>query len=185
LWDEEEKGNGETDTPEAPVSADPGEQCLETLENQACGVTEGGSPEAMVLIYEQERGALPQIGRLNEERRGRCVQRLRDGLTLDDFRAAIQRARATPFLAGGGERGWRASFDWLIANDTNVRKVLDGVYDGIPRRSEGAPARSREAAAATESRAGMGPVAAAVGAKLSAAATEELRVRLGGAGRGG
>ena len=28
------------------------------------------------------------------------------------------------------DRGWKADFDWLIANDTNVLKVLEGKYDG-------------------------------------------------------
>jgi hypothetical protein len=42
---------------------------------------------------------------------------------------AVRRAAQTPFLAGGGERGWRANFDWLIANDTNARRVLEGCYD--------------------------------------------------------
>ena len=46
-----------------------------------------------------------------------------------EFALAVRRAAQTPFLAGAGDRGWRANFDWFIANDTNVRRVLEGCYD--------------------------------------------------------
>ena len=41
-------------------------------------------------------------------------------------------AGGTPFLTGAGERGWRADFDWFIANDTNCIAVLKGKYDAHP-----------------------------------------------------
>jgi hypothetical protein len=57
-------------------------------------------------------------------------------LSREEFAAAVRCAAATPFLAGEGARGWRASFDWLIANDRNVRKVIEGAYDSAgPRGS--------------------------------------------------
>ena len=34
----------------------------------------------------------------------------------------------TPFLKGVNKRGWKVDFDWLIANDTNYVKVLEGKY---------------------------------------------------------
>jgi hypothetical protein len=87
------------------------------------------SPEQMLEVYDAERGALPAAERLTPERRRQCTLRLAAGLSLAEFRAAVRRTAATPFLAGGGERGWRANFDWLIANETNIRKVLEGRYD--------------------------------------------------------
>jgi hypothetical protein len=139
----------------------------------------------MLAIYEAERGALPHVGRMSEERRRLCQQRLRGGLTMAEFRAAVRRAAATPFLAGTGERGWRANFDWLIANDTNARKVLEGLYDaaapGAAQRLTGdAAMRSATAslAVAAEIRAGAGPLASAVGARVNPAALERIRARL-------
>ena len=32
------------------------------------------------------------------------------------------------FLTGDNDRGWVAKFDWLMANDTNIVKVLEGNY---------------------------------------------------------
>jgi hypothetical protein len=48
---------------------------------------------------------------------------------LADFREAVRRAAATPFLCGAGPAGCRANFDWIVANDTNYLKVLEGRYD--------------------------------------------------------
>jgi hypothetical protein len=59
---------------------------------------------------------------------------------LEDFREAVRRAAATPFLCGAGPAGWRANFDWIIANDTNYLKVLEGRYDS----GEGARDATRE-----------------------------------------
>ena len=33
-----------------------------------------------------------------------------------------------PFLEGQNDRGWVATFDWIIANDNNAVKVLEGNY---------------------------------------------------------
>ena len=42
---------------------------------------------------------------------------------LELFKAVSESA----FLSGGGERGWKVDFDWLIA-PTNMQKVLEGKY---------------------------------------------------------
>ena len=33
------------------------------------------------------------------------------------------------FLTGNNDRKWKADIDWLISNDTNIIKVLEGKYD--------------------------------------------------------
>jgi hypothetical protein len=99
-----------------------------TLEQQTARKRRG-SPEELLEIYEAGRGALPAAECLTAERRRQCARRLAGGFTAADFALAVRRAAQTPFLAGGGERGWRANFDWLIANDTNARRVLEGCYD--------------------------------------------------------
>jgi hypothetical protein len=88
-------------------------------------------PEKLLEIYERERGGLPPAEPLTPERHRKCMLLLATGVTPDEFRAAVRRAAATPFLAGHGDRGWRANFDWLIVSDANVRKVLAGFYDSF------------------------------------------------------
>ena len=146
--------------------------------------TAGEAAAKMLEIYEAERGLLPEAGLLTHTRQRRCAQRLAAGLTLDAFRDAVRRAAATPFLAGAGERGWRASFDWLIANEANLRKVLAGCYEAFASRADGAatdPGARSDARSARERRivaelyAGTGPPAE--GARVKPAALERMRAR--------
>ncbi len=133
-----------------------------------------GSPEQLLEIYEAGRGALPAAERLTAERRRQCARRLAAGFTAADFALAVRRAAQTPFLAGGGERGWRANFDWLIANDTNVRRVLEGCYE--PRGAAANFSRAGERAPAALY-AGAAPPAALSGVRVKPATLERIRAR--------
>jgi hypothetical protein len=63
---------------------------------------------------------------------------------LEWWQAAIRRVEASAFCRGANDRGWVATFDWLMANDENVAKVIEGKYDD---RAPGArPNGSRSAA---------------------------------------
>ena len=44
------------------------------------------------------------------------------------FEQAFNMLEASHFCKGGNDRGWQATFDWLIGNDTNMIKVLEGNY---------------------------------------------------------
>jgi hypothetical protein len=148
-------------------------QAVTEIRSEACE----RSPEALLEIYEAERGTLPQAGGLTPERRRRSLHWLAAGLTPEDFRAAVRRAAQTPFLAGAGDRGWQASFDWLIANGSNVRKVLKGAYEPSAQTTA---ARSRPAKRdLVELYAGAGPRAADRGVRVSAAALERMLARGG------
>jgi hypothetical protein len=97
------------------------------------------SPKILVEIYRQHNQALPEVKALTSERLRKCRSRIdqavRDGCLeqyLADFTAAVKKAQQTPFLRGEGARGWRASFDWFVANHVNIYGVLEGKYDGPP-----------------------------------------------------
>jgi len=45
------------------------------------------------------------------------------------FETAFTKIEESEFCKGNNDRRWRASFDWLIANDTNIVKVLEGKYN--------------------------------------------------------
>ncbi len=51
---------------------------------------------------------------------------------LDTFREVFEIFEASDFLKGGGEKGWKASFDWLMKPD-NFRKVMEHQYDERPK----------------------------------------------------
>jgi len=132
-------------------------------------------PEALLDIYEAERGELPAAGALTPQLRRRCARWLAAGFTLEEFRAAVRRAAATPFLAGEGDRGWQASFDWLIANRSNVRKVLEGEYAPSGRAREGKSRTERRGLA--DLYAGAGPRPTDCGVRVNPAALERMRAR--------
>lgn len=46
---------------------------------------------------------------------------------LDEVLRAIELVRNSSFLMGNGNRGWQATFDWLIA-PSNFQKVIEGTY---------------------------------------------------------
>jgi len=95
------------------------------------------SPEDLLDIWQQERGPLAEVRALSPERAARCSERISHARSkgknvaqfLADFREAVARSTTTPFLCGEGPGGWRANFDWLVANDTNYLKVIEGRYD--------------------------------------------------------
>ena len=94
-------------------------------------------PEILVDIFQQNNQSLPEVKALTSERLKKCQSRInqaeRDGCLeqyLTDFTEAVKKAQQTPFLRGEGARGWRAGFDWFIANQVNIYKVLEGKYDG-------------------------------------------------------
>jgi uncharacterized protein YdaU (DUF1376 family) len=87
-------------------------------------------PEEFGNIWNRERGTLPKITEFTESRRRRVKTRIGQGITLEKFRDAVRKCRDTPFLRGESKEGWQADFDWLIRNDSNIFKVLEGKYDG-------------------------------------------------------
>jgi len=134
------------------------------------------SPEALAEIWEQERGPLSEMRGLTPERIARCRERIRNAADaaqfVAEFREAVRRAAATPFLCGEGPGGWRANFDWIVANDTNYLKVLEGRYDAgssgnsrdtaygntsAARDNWSAQSASRDESARRMARAGAGP----------------------------
>src|SRR5580704_12891005 len=106
------------------------------------------------------------------------------------------RAAATPFLCGEGPGGWCANFDWLIANDTNYLKILEGRYDSGPGISSSGERNStisaasgaggswashiiaREQAVRRELNAGAGPAAAPNSARVRSGVIDRVLNRL-------
>lgn len=49
---------------------------------------------------------------------------------------AFMKANESDFICGMNDRGWKADFDWLMKNDDNMAKVLEGKYDNKKQLSK-------------------------------------------------
>lgn len=86
-------------------------------------------PEEFANAWNRERGNLPRVDAFTESRRKKVKARIRQGITLERFQEAVACCRGKPFLRGENDRGWTATFDWLIDNDRNIEKAITG-YNG-------------------------------------------------------
>lgn len=82
---------------------------------------------------------LSKINSLTDSRKRKIRTRmLNDKDFVNNLGKAINAISESKFLLGkNGSRGWKVNFDWLIENDTNYLKVLEGSYsDGKAKESE-------------------------------------------------
>lgn len=70
---------------------------------------------------------------LSEKRKMKLKNRIEEiskmGEPLPLFQTLFEKMQNSSFLKGDNRRGWKATFDWLISNGENWRKVLEGNYD--------------------------------------------------------
>lgn len=102
------------------------------------GVKEKGEEEATPTVSAQdileawERVCVPRglaaVREFTETRRKKLGLRVREHPSFEWWDELFRRIAASGFLLGNGTKGWKVSFDWLIDNDTNVVKVLEGRY---------------------------------------------------------
>lgn len=87
----------------------------------------------MMKVWNEHCGALPMVKSLSVERKRKLAMRITEWGGTDDAAAEkiaslLHAANASDFLSGRLKR-WKASFDWLIANGENWRKIEEGNYD--------------------------------------------------------
>lgn len=67
------------------------------------------------------------ISKLSDKRKAKLKARI-DELGEGKIIEAIDKIKESSFLRGENDRHWKVDFDWLIANDTNILKVLEDKY---------------------------------------------------------
>lgn len=75
-------------------------------------------------------GVVPQCLLVSDKRRRMLEARLREPFFVSNWRAALEKVRASKFCQGQSERGWKAPFEWFISPDS-VAKLMEGKYDGV------------------------------------------------------
>ena len=69
--------------------------------------------------------SLPKAYKLTELRKSRIAKAEKDNV---DWKSFFEKIEKSSFLTGKNNKGWRATFDWII-NPTNLVKILEGNYD--------------------------------------------------------
>ena len=74
--------------------------------------------------------ALPLVRWLTAPRKQHIKARFASLDSMVKWEGLFARVARTPFLLGENDKGWKASFDWLVANDARWTRIMEGVYDG-------------------------------------------------------
>ena len=117
-----DSGAGTTDPPAAGAA--------EAENSNSANVINLKIPFSQILgLYNQlcETRGLRSIRSIQGKRKTQTAARFKE-YGIDGFTDLFEKVSASHFLCGGGDRGWKADFDWLIA-PSNMQKVLEGKYD--------------------------------------------------------
>lgn len=87
------------------------------------------NPEAYVAYWNRNCGPLPTVRKLTDERRLLLQERIDYGLTPKDFKEIVAKMKASPFCLGKNDRRQKMTIDFVIENDTNIEKILEGKYE--------------------------------------------------------
>ena len=80
---------------------------------------------------------LKQIKTFSKGRKEKVKLRIEEN-SKEDFLKAIDLIEESDFCKGKNDRNWVADIDWLIANDTNIIKVLEGKYNNKNKSKDSA-----------------------------------------------
>jgi len=79
--------------------------------------------------FAQENG-LASVIKITKSRKEKIDTRKKEVQDLlGVFKVALQTATKSSFLMGTNKRGWKMNFDWIIENDKNIIKVIEGAYN--------------------------------------------------------
>ena len=79
----------------------------------------------------------PKVLKLSESRKKHLTARYSEPQFRDGYVAIFRAMESSDFLRGNNPREWTADFDWIICNDSNYIKVLEGKYKSKPKQSGG------------------------------------------------
>lgn len=71
---------------------------------------------------------------LSEESLRKCNTRLKER-SIQEWEKVFRLMTASTFMCGGGNKGWKATFGWIIKNSDNAEKVLEWNYQNADGRA--------------------------------------------------
>ena len=83
--------------------------------------------DAWNIFAVNPRVNLPKVEAISDTRRKKFRTRIAE--PSFDFLKVLEGIKNSAHLRGTNDRGWTASFDWIIENDKNYLKILEGNYN--------------------------------------------------------
>ena len=83
------------------------------------------------------KNSLNQISSLSSNRKKKLKERLKNSEFKEMFHKALEQIKESSYLLGS--KGWKVSFDWLIKNDENILKVVEGNYQDKQQNYNNSP----------------------------------------------
>ena len=81
-----------------------------------------------VNLYNSTVVRLSKVEVISETRKNKIKARLKN-ISLSEWKKVFEKMEASDFCCGINNKNWKASFDWILTNDNNYVKVLEGRYD--------------------------------------------------------
>lgn len=70
---------------------------------------------------------LAQVQQITDSRKEKFRKRIRE--EPFDFITILARIKSSPMLKGETGNGWKVTFDWILENDKNYLKIIEGQYN--------------------------------------------------------
>jgi hypothetical protein len=80
---------------------------------------------AEFIAYWNQHGSLPNIQNMNPSRVRQLKTRKKEKVFFDNWKSIINKLSESTFHTGNNDRGWKATVDWILKNDTNYMKILE------------------------------------------------------------
>ncbi|QZY55957.1 phage replisome organizer N-terminal domain-containing protein [Crassaminicella profunda] len=98
---------------------------------------EKGAPpvpyEKIKKLFNENCIHLAKVRSLSQNRKKHLQARWKQfDYNLETFKEIFKKVNESEFCNGSNNRKWKVDFDWLIKNDENMVKVLEGKYDSKP-----------------------------------------------------
>ena len=77
------------------------------------------------MAYWNSKKKLIKIRSFTQDRRAKLATRCKNPVFKDNWKEIIDKLATSEWHTGGNDRGWVATVDWLLTNDTNGVKILE------------------------------------------------------------
>lgn len=80
-------------------------------------------------IFNRVCASFGKVQKMSNSRKDKLRTRWQEIKTIEVFETICLKMESSNFLKGNNKQKWKATFDWILENDNNWVKVIEGNYD--------------------------------------------------------